>query len=84
MPFDTLRDAQLPAVDGLFIGGGFPEMPCMEALEANAALRAELRAAIEAGLPTYAECGGLMYLARSIQLARPQRAAWSARSPATW
>ena len=39
----------------------------MAALEANAALRAELRTAIEAGLPTYAECGGLMYLARSIR-----------------
>jgi cobyrinic acid a,c-diamide synthase len=65
VPFDTLRDAHLPAVDGLFIGGGFPETVMAE-LEANASLRAEIRAAIEAGLPVYAECGGLMYLARSI------------------
>jgi cobyrinic acid a,c-diamide synthase len=64
--FDTLRDARLPEVDGLFIGGGFPETH-MAALEANADLRGEIRRAIEAGLPTYAECGGLMYLARSIE-----------------
>jgi cobyrinic acid a,c-diamide synthase len=65
VPFDTLRDAHLPAVDGLFIGGGFPES-LMAELEANASLRGEIRAAIEAGLPIYAECGGLMYLARSL------------------
>ncbi len=62
---DTLHDQRLPALDGLFIGGGFPEA-CLDALAANAALRAELRRTIEAGLPTYAECGGLMFLARSI------------------
>ena len=66
VPFDTLRDPHLPAVDGLFIGGGFPETH-MAALEANAGLRQDIHAAIEAGLPTYAECGGLMYLARSIR-----------------
>jgi cobyrinic acid a,c-diamide synthase len=66
VPFDTLRDSRLPEVDGLFIGGGFPET-CMAELEANAAMRAALRAAIEDGMPAYAECGGLMYLARSIQ-----------------
>jgi cobyrinic acid a,c-diamide synthase len=63
--FDTLRDARLPRVDGLVIGGGFPEM-FMRELEANAALRSEIRAAIDAGMPAYAECGGLMYLARSL------------------
>ncbi len=63
--FDTLRDARLPRVDGLFIGGGFPEM-FMRELEANAGLRGEILAAIAAGMPTYAECGGLMYLARSL------------------
>ena len=65
LPFDTLKDARLPDCDGLFIGGGFPES-FLEQLEANAALRGDIRAAIEAGLPAYAECGGLMYLARSI------------------
>ncbi|MBI5613258.1 MAG: cobyrinate a,c-diamide synthase [Gammaproteobacteria bacterium] len=64
--FDALHDARLPAVDGVFIGGGFPETH-MDALAANGALRRELRGAIEAGLPVYAECGGLMYLARAIQ-----------------
>jgi len=65
LPFDTLRDTRLPALDGLFIGGGFPEM-FMTELQANASLRADIAAAIDAGLPAYAECGGLMYLARSL------------------
>ncbi len=63
--FNTLTDARLPKVDGLFIGGGFPETQ-MKKLEANASLRADIKAKIEAGLPTYAECGGLMYLCESL------------------
>jgi cobyrinic acid a,c-diamide synthase len=63
--FDTLRDTRLPQMDGLIIGGGFPEM-FMRELEANTALRGEILAAIQAGMPAYAECGGLMYLARSL------------------
>ncbi len=63
--FNTLRDAQLPDVDGLFIGGGFPETH-MDQLEANLELRNTIRAAIDSGMPAYAECGGLMYLARRI------------------
>jgi cobyrinic acid a,c-diamide synthase len=63
--FDTLRDSRLPSVDGLIIGGGFPEI-FMRELEANSALRGEIQAAIEAGMPAYAECGGLMYLARTL------------------
>jgi cobyrinic acid a,c-diamide synthase len=66
VPFDALRDRRLPAVDALFIGGGFPETH-MDALAANGELRAAVRAAIEGGMPAYAECGGLMYLARSIE-----------------
>jgi len=62
---DTLRDTVLPAVDGMFIGGGFPESR-MQKLQANASLRVALRQAIEDGLPVYAECGGLMYLSRSL------------------
>jgi len=65
VPFDALRDAQLPEVDGLYIGGGFPET-CAAELEANTALRGEIRQAIAGGMPAYAECGGLMYLSRSI------------------
>ncbi len=64
--FNALEDARLPEADGLIIGGGFPETH-MAALEANAALRADIRARAEAGLPIYAECGGLMYLTRAIR-----------------
>ncbi len=52
-------------MDGLFIGGGFPETQ-MAALEANQTMLASIRSAIEGGLPTYAECGGLMYLSHSL------------------
>jgi cobyrinic acid a,c-diamide synthase len=62
---DTLQDQTLPELDGLIIGGGFPEM-FMSELEANTPLRTQIRVAIEAGLPTYAECGGLMYLSKSL------------------
>ena len=65
VPFDALRDQSLPEVDALYIGGGFPET-CAAALEANSGLRAEIKRRIENGMPTYAECGGLMYLSRSI------------------
>jgi cobyrinic acid a,c-diamide synthase len=65
VPFDTLRDTHLPDVDALYIGGGFPEM-CAQELQANASLRSEIRNAIESGMPAYAECGGLMYLARTL------------------
>ncbi len=63
---DALRDSHLPAVDGLFIGGGFPEM-LAEDLAANESLRSEMRRHLSDGLPCYAECGGLMYLSRSIE-----------------
>ncbi|MFM2317664.1 MAG: hypothetical protein RLZZ215_285 [Pseudomonadota bacterium] len=63
---NTLQDTQLPDLDGLFIGGGFPETH-MQQLAANHSMRQAIHAAIEAGLPTYAECGGLMYLARSLK-----------------
>jgi cobyrinic acid a,c-diamide synthase len=63
---DPCNDKHLPDIDALFIGGGFPETH-MQALEANATLRGEIKAAIDTGMPAYAECGGLMYLARSIE-----------------
>jgi cobyrinic acid a,c-diamide synthase len=66
VPFDTLSDTHLPEADGLFIGGGFPETH-LAALSANQSLLCEIRQALEAGMPAYAECGGLMYLARSIR-----------------
>ena len=64
--FDTATDERLPAADGLIIGGGFPETQAVR-LEQNAALRLDIKSAIERGLPTYAECGGLMYLCRAIR-----------------
>jgi cobyrinic acid a,c-diamide synthase len=63
---DPFKDNELPDIDALFIGGGFPETH-MQQLEANTSMRASIRTAIENGLPCYAECGGLMYLARSIE-----------------
>ncbi len=64
--FSPIADGALPeGIDGLFLGGGFPETH-MAALAANAAMRDSIHAAVEGGLPTYAECGGLMYLAESI------------------
>ena len=66
VPINTLKDPELPDIDGLFIGGGFPETQMAE-LENNSSLRNDIRNKIESGLPTYAECGGLMYLSRSIR-----------------
>jgi cobyrinic acid a,c-diamide synthase len=62
---DSLSDSALPEIDALFIGGGFPEVLASQ-LVANQAFRKSLCDAVDQGLPCYAECGGLMYLARSI------------------
>lgn len=62
-----LVDGALPAVDGLYLGGGFPETHAME-LSANKDFIKSFRAAIGRGLPVYAECGGLVYLGRSISV----------------
>jgi cobyrinic acid a,c-diamide synthase len=63
--FNTLDDQKLPDIDGLFLGGGFPETH-MKALQANKSLRNDIYVAAQNGLPVYAECGGLMYLAKKI------------------
>jgi cobyrinic acid a,c-diamide synthase len=64
--FDPLRDERLPAdVDGLVIGGGFPEEHAAD-LSANARLRAQVATLARAGAPVIAECAGLLYLARSL------------------
>jgi cobyrinic acid a,c-diamide synthase len=57
---------RLPKLDGLYIGGGFPEFFLKE-LEKNRGLRKDISSAVEAGLPVYAECAGLMYLSQKIQ-----------------
>lgn len=66
IPIDTLQDSGLPEVDGLIIGGGFPESFIPE-LAANKSLMQAIRSAVEADMPVFAECGGLMYLSRSIR-----------------
>jgi cobyrinic acid a,c-diamide synthase len=60
-----LKDAGLPELDALYIGGGFPEVYAGE-LSGNAPFRNALRKELEEGLKCYAECGGLMYLCSRI------------------
>jgi len=64
--FSAVRDGGLPAMDALYIGGGFPETHAGQ-LAANRGLLASIREAAAAGLPIYAECGGLMVLCRSFR-----------------
>ncbi|MEA3468272.1 MAG: cobyrinic acid a,c-diamide synthase, partial [Thermodesulfobacteriota bacterium] len=59
-------EKNLPDLDGLYIGGGFPETSAKE-LAANRSFRESVKAAAENGLPIYAECGGLIYLGTSIE-----------------
>jgi len=66
VPVDPLHDRALPVgVRGLVVGGGFPEVH-VERLAANASLLADVRRRISAGLVTWAECGGLLWLSRSL------------------
>lgn len=63
--FSPLNQEKIPDVDGLYIGGGYPEIFAKE-LESNQSMRNSIRKFHEEGRPIYAECGGLMYLSRSI------------------
>jgi cobyrinic acid a,c-diamide synthase len=60
-----LHERTLPEVDGLYFGGGFPEVH-VERLAGNHEMRDAVRTAAAAGMPIYAECGGLMYLAKEL------------------
>ena len=62
-----LKSRSLPSIDALYIGGGFPETHA-EQLAENRSFKSELKALAEDGLPIYAECGGLMYLAKELVL----------------
>jgi len=62
----SFDDRPLPPVDALYIGGGFPETH-LEILANNRVFRESLKQAIDAGLPVYGECGGLMFLCRGIR-----------------
>ena len=66
-PFSPLKDSVLPSgISGVYLGGGFPELYARE-LGTNRALREAIARAAGGGMPVYAECGGLMYLGRSIK-----------------
>jgi cobyrinic acid a,c-diamide synthase len=64
--FSPIADAQLPEVDGLYLGGGYPEAHAA-ALAGNHAMRSAIAGFARAGGPIYVECGGLMYLCDAIQ-----------------
>ncbi|HLJ87093.1 MAG TPA: cobyrinate a,c-diamide synthase [Candidatus Angelobacter sp.] len=66
VPFSPIADVDLPDVDGLYLGGGYPELHA-DSLSANQAMRERVRAFANAGRPIYAECGGLMYLTSAIR-----------------
>ncbi len=65
VPVSPIADRELPAIDALYAGGGFPEEHA-GALAENEPMREALASAIAAGLPVWAECGGLMYLAGAL------------------
>lgn len=66
VPFSPLTDKTLPDnIHGLYLGGGYPEL-YLEQLGANTEMRQSIRQAMEKGLPCIAECGGFMYLTKSI------------------
>ena len=61
IPFSPLEDKELPECDGLYLGGGYPEL-YTEPLSRNISMRESVKNAVLNGLPTIAECGGFMYL----------------------
>lgn len=66
VPFSPLSDASLPGdLDGLYLGGGYPELAA-EALSANRSMRRSILRASADGMPIYAECGGFMYLCNQL------------------
>jgi cobyrinic acid a,c-diamide synthase len=67
--FSPVSDQEVPEADLLYIGGGYPELYRRE-LEANTSMRASVKRFIDSGKKFYAECGGLMYLAESIDETR--------------
>ena len=64
--FSLLEDRELPDVDAVYMGGGFPETMA-QGLSGNMSMRESIREGVLNGLPVYAECGGLMYLSRELE-----------------
>ncbi|MBI4217940.1 MAG: cobyrinate a,c-diamide synthase, partial [Elusimicrobia bacterium] len=66
-PFSPTKDENLPEdCSALYFGGGFPELYAKE-LEENHSLKNQIKESVRAGLPIYAECGGLMFLSESLE-----------------
>lgn len=63
--FSPVSDLRVPECDGIYIGGGFPEV-MGDLLEKNSGMKKNIKALAEDGMPIYAECGGLMYLTKLI------------------
>ena len=63
--FSPIHDKKIPNCDGLYIGGGFPEI-LASLLEKNSVIKKTIKKLSEENIPIYAECGGLMYLTKSI------------------
>ena len=66
VPFSPIADRELPEVNGLYLGGGYPESHAA-ALSANRSMRVAIARFGAAGGPVYAECGGLMYLSGALR-----------------
>ena len=66
VPYSPVHDRALPQVDGIYIGGGYPELYARE-LSENDAMLSSLESFHQGGHPIFAECGGLMYLGREIE-----------------
>ncbi|MDR1979009.1 MAG: cobyrinate a,c-diamide synthase [Synergistaceae bacterium] len=64
--FSPLSDAELPDADGLYLGGGYPELHAAR-LAANISMLRDIRRRVTEGLPTFAECGGFMVLCESLR-----------------
>jgi cobyrinic acid a,c-diamide synthase len=67
--FSPVSDKKIPRCDLIYIGGGFPEV-LGQSLERNVTMRNLIKKHAEEGMPIYAECGGLMYLTRSIDFGK--------------
>ncbi len=79
--FSPLHDNKVPEnVDGLILGGGFPEV-FAEKISANKSMLSSIKKTVESGIPTYAECGGLMILAEVLKLKSGQSLAMAGVVP---